>query len=797
MDEIDEDLFSSTSALPNTTVTENNNEDSTTIQYSPIRNTTTTATSNQATVVVTDNDSGGGGGGGGGSSSRPHSENLKPLTGRQLGLLVRLTPSFMYWLRDLGVQGGSLIISGTAAQDLLYILLHKMLDVVNFSGDLTMNQIRELGDEFGEDTMAAAVRKIVTEAEPQLVPPMVGFALIKSTSELPDMMSPDPVTWGGLLDCLTRTNYFVLAELCAILRDTNMVIDASGLVGPSIIARNVDFHGKFDETTIIQLSTKTMKMLIVHCELLFGRCGAPPSNSNTSRSGDVWGLGKRSAVTMNNNPLPAITEDHDKPISSSNSNNNNNNSNNNNNTGDLDQELTIFQTTGASDRAMGRASHVNKKDPRRQSSLPIASKEDAVLVSKKNALKAFYQWRDESRVTSVDDLFANHTFASIAKGVFTRYSILPPGWRMELDELAKKDPESFTWYLPSDSIQKSITTANNNNNTNTSTTQRELSSITNVIDEILDSELTFYETLHEVQQKYVSRIRSIAMGKEGAIATSALGINAGDVENVFGWRLAQVIQTSSLLLSKLEVVNLVRTETLNPGGRAVHVAKAFDDIAQELSINYAPFVSGHQNSMQLLKRGEERQKALGDKDKTKKVSSVRMTFRISSRLTRQSSQEGGTIVNGTNNDGNSLSPLGANGGNGLIGLDGSPVLDFLGLWRDISGTSPRLRGQSLQSMMILPIQRVPRYKLLLQELDKRINKEHPAKSHLNTALAQISQVASEINEALRRHQKLVALVGEQEMPQIAGATISNKSGKARLTVSYSSMVRGGGGGAGS
>ena len=127
-------------------------------------------------------------------------------------------------------------------------------------------------------------------------------------------------------------------------------------------------------------------------------------------------------------------------------------------------------------------------------------------------------------------------------------------------------------------------------------------------------------------------------------------------------------------------------------------------------------------------------------------------------------------------------------GSGILAIASSlagdtDLKDFMRIWEEVSSTSSRLRGQSLQSIMIRPIQRIPRYVLLLQELDKRLSVDHPAKAHLKNALTQISLVATSINEALRRHEKLSKLVGD--MPEISGAQLSNKGGgAARLTVNY-------------
>ena len=60
--------------------------------------------------------------------------------------------------------------------------------------------------------------------------------------------------------------------------------------------------------------------------------------------------------------------------------------------------------------------------------------------------------------------------------------------------------------------------------------------------------------------------------------------------------------------------------------------------------------------------------------------------------------------------------------------------------------------EALESLMIKPVQRVPRYKLLLKELLKRTPEEHMDYALVQRALAVISDVAMHINEHLRRYE---------------------------------------------
>jgi len=66
--------------------------------------------------------------------------------------------------------------------------------------------------------------------------------------------------------------------------------------------------------------------------------------------------------------------------------------------------------------------------------------------------------------------------------------------------------------------------------------------------------------------------------------------------------------------------------------------------------------------------------------------------------------------------------------------------------------------QDIASLMINPIQRLPRYVLLLKELRKRTSDEHPDARLLESALADIQVVADHVNERLRSHESNAKLL---------------------------------------
>ncbi len=71
---------------------------------------------------------------------------------------------------------------------------------------------------------------------------------------------------------------------------------------------------------------------------------------------------------------------------------------------------------------------------------------------------------------------------------------------------------------------------------------------------------------------------------------------------------------------------------------------------------------------------------------------------------------------------------------------------------------PEARGHSIQSLLITPIQRMPRYELLLKEVLKRTPAGHADLPALEAALRTVSEMASHINEAIRARENRERIV---------------------------------------
>ena len=65
---------------------------------------------------------------------------------------------------------------------------------------------------------------------------------------------------------------------------------------------------------------------------------------------------------------------------------------------------------------------------------------------------------------------------------------------------------------------------------------------------------------------------------------------------------------------------------------------------------------------------------------------------------------------------------------------------------------PECQGRSLSSLLIMPVQRVPRYNLLLNELLKNTDEDHEDYTLIKEALDGCKVVANELNEDIRRNE---------------------------------------------
>jgi len=67
-------------------------------------------------------------------------------------------------------------------------------------------------------------------------------------------------------------------------------------------------------------------------------------------------------------------------------------------------------------------------------------------------------------------------------------------------------------------------------------------------------------------------------------------------------------------------------------------------------------------------------------------------------------------------------------------------------------TRSQVRGQTLQSLLILPIQRLPRYRLCLTEIIKNTENNHPDLKDLKEAARLVDETTKEMNEKMKEYE---------------------------------------------
>jgi hypothetical protein len=75
----------------------------------------------------------------------------------------------------------------------------------------------------------------------------------------------------------------------------------------------------------------------------------------------------------------------------------------------------------------------------------------------------------------------------------------------------------------------------------------------------------------------------------------------------------------------------------------------------------------------------------------------------------------------------------------------------------LASATAACKGQTIESLLIMPVQRIPRYRLLLEQLLKYTPQDHPDFARCAAALSQVSAVAADLNESLRRFEQRTAM----------------------------------------
>jgi hypothetical protein len=89
--------------------------------------------------------------------------------------------------------------------------------------------------------------------------------------------------------------------------------------------------------------------------------------------------------------------------------------------------------------------------------------------------------------------------------------------------------------------------------------------------------------------------------------------------------------------------------------------------------------------------------------------------------------------------------------------------DDFRVWLAKQSRDPRLRGRGLDAFQIMPIQRIPRYELLLKELVNNTAATHHDFQNLQRAVTEVHTIANLINEQKKLNENMMKMIQIQNL----------------------------------
>mmetsp|Transcript_5680 Transcript_5680/g.6561 ORF Transcript_5680/g.6561 Transcript_5680/m.6561 type:complete len:574 (-) Transcript_5680:117-1838(-) len=474
---------------------------------------------------------------------------------------------------------------------------------------------------------ANAVRRIMTQAVPRLIPAELGSDLIATLIQLNEAVTVREccLILGPLLDKLPRKHFDTLGEFCALIRDTSTNSSVlSSIVGPSLILPSVDLQASETHAASYFAAGALFDLLVTLAEPLFGR-------SASERIYHSWGSFRQQNT--------------------------------------LDMRVNYEQC--------------------------LLEKQQDTL---KRTLRAYYEWIDPACALHVETIFDLHPFVSIAEGVYDKYNIWPPGWAELYYALSGKTVESGpnNYQVLNKSIPQDTVSLHKSQHP---VVYRDITRIKldDIIDEIISNERVFYDILNAVVVYFGNSLREVVEGRRGAERRDGLGLDKDEVEMICGGNLRAVRNVSATLLAKLEMLTLVKNVPIDAAGRAKIVIGAFSEMLGSMRAAYFPFVGSYKRASALL------------------VSRIELM-----KKKKKAKQQ----------------------------------YHFIRIWQVISNSHNELKGKRLDSVLIMPVQRVYQTKLRFERLKKDAEKlltgHDDVLEELGKLVKEIGVLATDLNNHMAR-----------------------------------------------
>jgi len=104
-----------------------------------------------------------------------------------------------------------------------------------------------------------------------------------------------------------------------------------------------------------------------------------------------------------------------------------------------------------------------------------------------------------------------------------------------------------------------------------------------------------------------------------------------------------------------------------------------------------------------------------------------------------------------------------------------------------AATNPRCGGLRLPALLLTPVQRIPRYLLLLKDFMDKTDPDHPDMSGLRAAYDKVSDLASLVNNSLRASQDQKTMADLRK--NIAGLLLLETAGRTLVREGPVNLVR--------
>ena len=332
-----------------------------------------------------------------------------------------------------------------------------------------------------------------------------------------------------------------------------------------------------------------------------------------------------------------------------------------------------------------------------------------VTVEDKRAagLAEFYKALDPGMQGIEKTLFEHFYFEDIARGLYVKYSCVPSGW---VEDLGKMD-EVKAWFTPGILTEKSPDILAKKPRSKPFMPPNPRAKAEYAADEVIDSEQFYFNKLNAFIKKYIKAVREYSSSASPEQLEEIL-LKEQEINRYFGDQFRAILSDTTVLLKQLEVVNLVRVpRTKSDLGRPGIVASILFNNATKLKETYAPY-----NGMFPATRRFVHGKVMKSQQKNKKK---------------------------------------------------KKYTDFIDLWNQISSGDEFMSGLTIETMIMEPIQRYPRYVILLKTLLKEVKKEK-GEDHADYAIAKkahafFDQMTQQLDKEIRRQEKIEEMKGSAEV----------------------------------